>query len=295
MKVIIEDKVMTDKKIQSYEGKEITRSMINQIIKEDVDVYTKDNILLCKFRKNALNKKKVNAFFDNVIDFAMNVTTNRGTTSGQKKTRKNVKDNPKIMSNVLGYMDGFAPSQKFSMKKLNICPKLNVRETRFNIEYPDKWDKAYPMIKQVDSLYKKYIPMYKQQRQKADQTHYKIKDTAFTTITTNVNFKTRLHKDRGDDGEGFGNLVVIEDGKYAGSETCFPQYGIGIDVRQNDILFMNVHEWHANLPMVAENENVRRLSVVCYLRLNVWKITKGIEKEVLEEHDKNVRLLGKHR
>jgi len=295
MKVIIVDKVMTDKKIQSYEGKEITRSMINQIIKEDVDVYTKDNILLCKFRKNALNKKKVNAFFDNVIDFAMNVTTNRGTTSGQKKTRKNVKDNPKIMSNVLGYMDGFAPSQKFSMKKLNIFPKLNVRETRFNIEYPDKWDKAYPMIKQVDTLYKKYIPMYKQQRQKADQTHYKIKDTAFTTITTNVNFKTRLHKDRGDDGEGFGNLVVIEDGKYAGSETCFPQYGIGIDVRQNDILFMNVHEWHANLPMVAENKNVRRLSVVCYLRLNVWKITKGIEKEVLEEHDKKVRLLGKHR
>jgi len=30
------------------------------------------------------------------------------------------------------------------------------------------------------------------------------------------------------------------------------------------------------------------------LRLNVWKITKGIEKEVLREHDKQVRLLGKH-
>ena len=54
-----------------------------------------------------------------------------------------------------------------------------------------------------------------------------------------MNFKTRLHKD-----EGFGNLIVIEDGKYEGSETCFPQYGIGVDVRQNDIL--NVHEWHAN-------------------------------------------------
>lgn len=46
-----------------------------------------------------------------------------------------------------------------------------------------------------------------------------IINTAFTTITTNVNFKTRLHKDRDD--EGFGNLIVIEDGKYEGSETCF--------------------------------------------------------------------------
>ena len=96
------------------------------------------------------------------------------------------------------------------------------------------------MLKQVDSLYKKYIPTYyKIQRQKADEP---IINTAFTTITTNV--KTRLHKDRDD--EGFGNLIVIEDGKYEGSETCFPQYGIGVDVRQNDILFMNVHEWHAN-------------------------------------------------
>ena len=43
-----------------------------------------------------------------------------------------------------------------------------------------------------------------------------IINTAFTTITTNV--KTRLHKD---DDEGFGNLIVIEDGKYEGSETCF--------------------------------------------------------------------------
>ena len=295
MKVIKVDKVMTDKQIEEYEGKEIKPSMINLILTEDTDVYTKENVLLCKFRKNVLNEKKVNNFFDNVIEFAMNVTTNRGTTSGQKKTKKNVKDNPKIMANILGYMDGFSPSQKFSMKRQNIYPKLNVRESRFNIDYPDEWKKAYPMLKQIDSLYKKTVPTYyKKQRQKADQTHYKIRDTAFTTITTNVNFKTRLHKDRGDDDEGFGNLVVIEDGKYEGSETCFPQYGFGVDVRQNDILFMNVHEWHANLPMKPANKTVRRLSVVCYLRLNVWKITKGIEKEVLREHDKKVRLLGKH-
>lgn len=75
---------MTDKQIESYEGKEIKRSMINIIL---TYVYTRDNKLLCRFRKNALKPKKVDVFFDNVIDFAMNVTTNRGTTSGQKKTR----------------------------------------------------------------------------------------------------------------------------------------------------------------------------------------------------------------
>ena len=222
MKELIVDKIMTDKQIEPYEGKEIKRSMINIILTEDTDVYTRENKLLCRFRKNALKPKKVDVFFDNVIDFAMNVTTNRGTTSGQKKTRKNVKDNKKIRSNILGYIDGFSPKQKFNMKKQKIYPLLNVRETRFNIENPEKWNKCLPMLKEVDSLYKKNIPTYyKIQRQKADETHYKIKDTAFTTITTNVNFKTRLHKDRGDDDEGFGNLIVIEDGKYEGSETCF--------------------------------------------------------------------------
>ena len=79
---------------------------------------------------------------------------NRGTTSGQKKTRKNVKDNKKIRSNILGYIDGFSPKQKFNMKKQKIYPLLNVRETRFNIENPEKWNKCLPMLKQVDSLYK---------------------------------------------------------------------------------------------------------------------------------------------
>ena len=60
------------------------------------------------------------------------------------------------------------------MKKQNIYPLLNVRETRFNIENPEKWNKCLPMLKQVDSLYKKYIPTYyKIQRQKSDETHYK--------------------------------------------------------------------------------------------------------------------------
>ena len=56
-------------------------------MREDTDVYTRDKMLL--YRKNALNPKKVNDFYENVIDFAMNETTNRGTTSVQKKTKKN--------------------------------------------------------------------------------------------------------------------------------------------------------------------------------------------------------------
>ena len=160
------------------------------------------------------------------------------------------------------------------------------------MDYPEEYEKATHLIEQLDDLYKKYIPdKYEKQYNKAKQTPFRIKKTSFTTVTTNVNFQTTIHKDKGDDEEGFGNLVVIEDGKYSGAETCFPQYGVGVDVRTGDVLFMDVHQWHGNLPMKKEDADARRLSIVCYLRYNVWKNTKGKTKKFMDRHNNNVRNL----
>ena len=291
----IVDKEISDEKADKLEGTTVKPKQINFIIDHDADVYTKEGKLLLRFRKKILNSKKVEEFYKNVIKFAMNYTANRGTTSGQKKGKKDIRDNPKIRANILGYMDGFAPSQKVAMRQKNLYTPLAVRETRFNQDYPDNWKKALPMIEEIDYYYKKLLPtFYKKQKTKADETYYRIANTAFTTITTNVNFKTHLHKDAGDDSDGYGNLVVMEDGEYKGSETCFPQYGVGVDVRQDDVLFMDVHKWHANLPMKPANKNVKRMSVVCYLRLNIWKRTRGLSKKRIREHDEKVRKLGKH-
>jgi hypothetical protein len=79
------------------------------------------------------------------------------------------------------------------------------------------------LIQDVDKLYAKLTPdHYKLQRKKANQTHFKIPGTSFTTVTTNVNYQTSIHTDKGDDDDGFGNLAVIERGEYSGGETCFP-------------------------------------------------------------------------
>jgi hypothetical protein len=56
------------------------------------------------------------------------------------------------------------------------------------------------------------------------------------------------------------------------------QYGIGIDVRQGDILFMDVHEWHGNLPMFPNSKDATRMSIVCYLRTKVWERTRNKSK-----------------
>ena len=283
------DKDYSDDKLEKVLNNKIDSKHIKHIIDEDADVYTKEGNLLLKFRKNKLITENIKQFYDNVIQFAQQSTANRGSASGSKK--KNIYNNPKIKTNIIGYFDTFAPNHKFLFKKHNIpLPKITVRETRFLTDYPDKYKKLLPLIKEIDNYYKQYIPdKYKQQRHKANQTPFKIENTAFTTVTTNVNFQTTVHCDKGDDADGFGNLAVIEHGKYSGGETCFPQYGIGVNVRTGDILYMDVHQPHGNLPIILENKDAKRLSIVCYLRQGIWNQTNGKTKKFRERHNKTFK------
>jgi hypothetical protein len=278
-----------DAQLHKIMNRKLKRNDIDVIIDHDADVYTEDGNLLLRFRKNKLNKNNIKEFYDNVIRFACSKTSNRGSTSGSKS--KNVRDNPKTMTNIIGYFDKLSPQHKYIFKKKGIpLPKISVRETRFLSENPDKFNKLVPLIKEIDKYYKEYVPKnYEKQKKKANETPFKIGNTAFTTITTNVNFQTTVHTDKGDDIEGFGNLVVISEGKYKGGETCFPQYGIGVDVKETDVIFMDVHNPHGNLPIELETTNAKRLSVVCYLRKRIWEQTRGKTKKFMIKHNKTFK------
>ena len=281
-----DDDVMT-RRMNTY----VEKSDIKDVIEDDADVYTEDGKLLLRFRKGALPQKKTEMFYDNVVDFAKNVSSNRGNATGSEK--RNVRENPKVMSNIFGYFDRWSPSQKVIFRNAGIKPIVDVRECRFNRDYPDKYKKTIPLIQEIDKLYKKLTPAhYKAQRKKANQTYFKIPGTSFTTITTNINFQTTIHCDKGDDAEGFGNLAVIEHGKYTGAETCFPQYGIGVNVRSGDVLFMDVHQPHGNLPMNKKTDETTRLSIVCYLRNNVWLRTKNKTRRMFNKHNKTMKNLS---
>jgi hypothetical protein len=283
------DKNISDDKMLSLSNTYVKPNQIELIIDDDADVYTADNQLLLRFRKGKLSNAKIDDFYDGIIKFARNTTSNRGSTSGSAD--KNVYENPKIMSNIFGFFDKFSPSQKVLIKKKG-KKLIEVRECRFNMDYPENFKQTLPLIKEIDHCYEKYIPdKYAKQKKKANQTAFKINGTSFTTITTNVNFQTTIHKDKGDDSDGFGNLVVIEKGNYSGAETCFPQYGIGVNVRTGDILLMNVHEWHGNLPIKLIDKDAIRLSIVCYLRYKIWEKTKNKTKKFMITHNKTVKNL----
>lgn len=280
-----------DDKLSKVLNTKLKKGDIKDIINEDADVFTEDGKLLFRFRKNKLKKENIQQFYDNVIKFAMTETSNRGSSSASKS--KNVRDNPKIMSNIIGYFDKLSPIQKAKIRNAgNKAPKITVRETRFLANYPNQFQKLVPLIKQIDCYYKQLVPEnYAKQKKKANQTPFHIANTSFTTVTTNVNYQTAVHTDKGDDAEGFGNLTVIEHGKYKGGETCMPQYGIGVDLRSGDIIYMDVHEAHGNLPIELESKDAKRLSIVCYLRTSIWKQTKGKTKKFMIKHNKTMKKL----
>ena len=150
-----------------------------------------------------------------------------------------------------------------------------------------------PFIEAIDHEFKALVPEAhkKQKAAVSKKPMYQIADTAFSTLTVNMNFRTALHKDAGDYGEGFGNLSVIEWGKYHGGETLFPRFGVGVNLRTGDFVAMDVHEWHSNAPIhetkedaafnkslpdirtrdaetgvIGSQERYQRISFVCYFR-----------------------------
>jgi len=209
-----------------------------------------------------------------------------------------MKVNNQVASNPIGF---YEESKNFA--------KLPCRLTHFTRVNYDKYNEGLPFIQQINRCFKKLIPEAHQNQLCKARTkpHLQIPKTCFSTITINRNFRTAMHRDAGDFKGGFGNLTVIERGKYHGGYTCFPQFGIGVDVRRGDFLAMDVHEWHTNTPIIetAEDkafndsledvfndnpdvgtvgiyEKYTRLTFVCYLR---EKISKCPDHKDLTEHD----------
>mgnify|MGYP005853925611 CR=1 FL=1 len=274
---IIVKKVLSDEETQKLEGTLLPKGYYKRIIKnKNADVYTEEGDLLLRFRKNVLPIKHVDAAYEGMIKHARIKTHTRGVTAGNTGKLKLVGNNVPIMSNIMGYFDtldlGYKKIFKEAGMKKPIC-----RETSFTGRMPDKWEKVKPLIKDIDRQYKKlFSKEHKIQKKMAQSTNYVIDDTAFTTITTNLNLQTACHYDKGDWKQGFGNLVVIERGKYKGGYIGFPQFGIAVDVRNQDFLGMDVHHLHCNEPFECLTDKCERLSLVSYLREGIVKKCQGL-------------------
>lgn len=294
VKIFVLGRMMSDEEIADKEGRFFDAKDFKYIVKEDADGYRVDENgtkhLLFRFRKNVIPNKLSKIGMKYLKKPAMKKHDNRGAAAGvldlkklpgyvDTKRLEGLKGKFRVkgfysnvsgkyikhvignlsQSNIIGYFDR---ADRNLGKGAPPC-----RKTAFTAQQVEKWREVVPLIQAIDKQFKILVPnAYKKQYNRAHKTKFVISGTAFSTLTINYNWRTALHKDAGDFSEGFGNLVVLEEGKYNGGYTGFPQYGVAIDVREGDFLAMDVHQWHANTKIVRKTKNATRLSLVSYLR-----------------------------
>ena len=308
--------ILSNNEIEEREGEYFNESHYSKIIVKDTDVYKSDGTLLLKFRKSVIPKDICQNAMKSLRKISMKKHDNRGAPAGPLDWNKmpnyvgdwfktfkfrthyirksnQQKSNHDISnlspSNVIGYFD---------RRDRNDVLGLPCRLTAFSKQEIDNWSRTIPLIQEVSNLFQYLLPdAFQRQLERANKSlDFIIKDTCFSTVTVNYSWRTACHKDKGDFHDGFGNIIVCEDednpNKYKGCYTGFPQYGVCVDVREGDFLAMDVHEWHCNtefIPLAKSKSylnfkqrdfdnhwHFNRLSMVCYLRNNMYKCAERI-------------------
>ena len=323
----------SDADFAKNEGKffDVTDDMT--VVNEDADIYGlshPDDVaagaprrrLIAKFRKGVFPKETIQRGWDAFRLLAI-PSRNRGAAAGPVDLKGTYWSRRKPVETT-GWSTRYMQNGKISKMRVNNVVASGVigyyektpflgqpcRMTGYTRRGLKHFLHGIPFLEAIDSQFKKLVPdsHRKQLAEVSKKPEYQISDTAFSTLTINMNFRTALHKDAGDYSQGFGNLSVIEWGKYHGGETLFPRFGVAFNLRAGDFVAMDVHEWHCNAPLhetpedkafnatlpdirtrdattgvVGSQELFQRISFVCYFR---EKIENCIEKETRDYYQK---------
>ena len=287
--MIIYEKVIPDQEFLKYKGKNFETDWYKTIIEHNADGYHMEHNkqkVLFKFRKKVISDKYAQIATDAFLDFSKKKHGNRGLAGGipdgettsRHTTKSGQSEGMYIASNVSGYFDRPLREHRGPLGTIRVC-----RTTAFTLQHQDQWNSGILFVQRCSKLFKKIAPSeWNRQKQEWGSIHkdLKIPKTVFTTVTSNYNWRTACHKDKGDYSGGLGNLIVL--GKdFKGGYLGFPQFKILIKIEPGDILFMDSHQWHCNTPIKCKKDGYR-LSFVMYIRedMKLCKRKKVIDNTI---------------
>ncbi len=283
MKLLKINPILDKEQVANLKGTFFSEDLIKHYITEDTKIVNENGDILAVFKKNAVPKEVIDKCRSSFRK-SISVSNNRGQAAGPIPPELKVGD--KLDSLTIGKIEGnrFLPLLKSGkLSKSSKSKQVKSSIIGFSDRYPripycrrtmwtqknwKEYNNCLPYIKYVDAFFKQHAPArYKIQKKMAEKSSqdFIIKDTAFTTVTVNKNFRTAGHYDNGDLKEGFGNLGVISKGDYEGAITVIPRYGVGLDLKNGDLAIFDVHELHGNTETTTKTF-YERISVVCYYR-----------------------------
>lgn len=289
------DKIISDDELKSIKGDYLDDAWILHHLTSDCDVYDKQSkILICSLRKKRIKQNDV--AWKNLAKLAV-PARGRGAAAGpinpesvywKKRTLH------KTSKFKTGYLkpDG-TPSKMMVSNQVCSTPigyfekmkavgsDLPCRLTYHTAHSLDKYQAGIPYIEEIDKWYKKLHPTHhhKQKARASLQPDYQIANTAFSTVTINRNFRTGLHQDAGDWG-GYAMLTILERGHYNGGLFMIPAYGIGIDLRQGDVICAKVSEYHCNTEIWTTSEqDIYNASLPPLFKKDLQVGTLGLDKD----------------
>lgn len=225
--------------------------------------------LLCTIHRQVIPLPLCKTATECYMRVAQRGSTNRGVAAGAKqRDRSHASYEKGIHSNsgVMGYIDHTHYNRP--------C-----RLTAYSQNHFEEYKRGLPFIQAISQCFAEAVPdAFARQHREAQKTRFHIEGTAFSTVTVNYNFRTAVHRDAGDFEEGFGNLVVCQEGM-EGGWLLFPRYRVAVVLETGDFMAMDVHEWHCNSPLHATQQtDSYRLSFVCYLRHRMNECEKVNER-----------------
>lgn len=149
-------------------------------------------------------------------------------------------------------------------------------KTGFTKKFPDLWEESVPFFNSIGHQFEQHMPDVASVHREVMRgwEDYLIGTTPLSTVAINVNYESAYHVDRGDLKNGFSTLTVVEFGEYEGGVYVIPEYGIGIDIREGDLVLSQSHRyWHGNTKLTPLTEGARRMSFVTYLKAGIPKAT----------------------
>lgn len=263
----------------------------DNIYNESVDIYdanTGDIIFL--LRKNIIPERYYE-LHEGLIKHSQATSSNRGNASGKVTIQGLVRGkeswkafpsklcdrhgNPltkEASSSYFIYNDGRiskrARSNTVSSSAIggfDKSPQHPCRLTHWTKHHLKQYQSIFPLCKYVSDRYFEYFPdkwLHQYETYLNSPKDFVIPDTNFSTITLNNTFRTAAHQDKGDCKKGLTCFTVKKIGNYSGGELHFPDYDVGVNVEEGDLLIFNPHITHCNNAIKGQG----RVSFVFYLR-----------------------------